>query len=49
MPICPVDYDLHTYAILRELYGRLDRKILKEGSEVTSEDIKARLKWALGQ
>ena len=24
VPICPADYDLETYAILRDLYGRLE-------------------------
>lgn len=24
VPIAPIDYDLETYALLRELYGRLE-------------------------
>ena len=29
VPIVPIDYDLHTYAILRDLHGRIDRLILR--------------------
>ncbi|MBA7569802.1 hypothetical protein ES708_11543 [subsurface metagenome] len=28
VPVSPLDYDLHTYAILRDLYGRFDHILL---------------------
>lgn len=29
VPISPMDYDLHAYAILRDLYGRIEHIILR--------------------
>ena len=33
VPIAPIDYDLQTYAILRNLYGRFQRLLQRIGGE----------------
>ncbi|MBA7573985.1 hypothetical protein ES708_15786 [subsurface metagenome] len=33
VPIAPIDYDLNSFSILRNLYGRLDHYCLTDGLE----------------
>ncbi|MBA7699850.1 hypothetical protein ES703_108553 [subsurface metagenome] len=37
VPITPVDYDIKTFAILRNLYGRFERLLLKSSPSYPGE------------